>query len=296
MFRCFWFIWNSIIRCMEMNNTEDFKRKCQTMGITLSEKQLAQFMDYYELLTEWNSFMNLTAITEFEEVVLKHFVDSLAICQTNLFMGSVKNKFFTHEICVCDTNSDALKSSAEMGISVKKSAKEKGSLISLIDIGTGAGFPGIPLKIVFPEIRITLLDSLKKRIHFLEEVIEKLALKDIATIHGRAEDFAKQPEYREQYDFCVSRAVANLASLSELCIPFVKENGYFISYKSEKTKEELTQAENAISILGGKTEKQIEYILPESDIKRTLLFIKKEKQTPNKYPRRAGIPVKEPLK
>lgn len=250
-----------------MNNTEDFKRKCRTMGITLSEKQLAQFMDYYELLTEWNSFMNLTAITEFEEVVLKHFVDSLAVCQTNLFMGRIK-----------------------------KSAEEKDFLISLIDIGTGAGFPGIPLKIVFPELRITLLDSLKKRIHFLEEVIERLELKNIDTIHGRAEDFAKQSDYREQYDFCVSRAVANLASLSELCIPFVKENGYFISYKSEKTKEELAQAEKAISILGGKTEKQIEYILPESDIKRTLLFIKKEKQTPNKYPRRAGTPVKEPLK
>lgn len=239
-----------------MRDTTDFIKKCEKIGITLSEKQISQFMTYYDLLVEWNSFMNLTAITEFNEVIDKHFIDSLAICEYVDFK-----------------NGD-----------------------SLIDIGTGAGFPGIPLKIVFPELRITLLDSLNKRIKFLDTVIESLELENVETIHGRAEDFAKQQSYREKYDFVISRAVANLATLSELCIPFAKEDKYFISYKAEKCNEELEDAKKAIYILGGKVEKQIEYKLPDTDMNRNLLLIKKVKSTPKKYPRKAGTPAKEPIK
>ena len=239
-----------------MRDTTDFIKKCEKIGITLSEKQISQFMTYYDLLVEWNSFMNLTAITEFNEVIDKHFIDSLAICEYVDFK-----------------NGD-----------------------SLIDIGTGAGFPGIPLKIVFPELRITLLDSLNKRIKFLDTVIESLGLENVETIHGRAEDFAKQQSYREKYDIVISRAVANLATVSELCIPFAKEDKYFVSYKAEKCNEELEEAKKAISILGGKVEKQIEYKLPDTDMNRNLLLIKKVKPTPKKYPRKAGTPAKEPIK
>ena len=239
-----------------MKNTTDFIQKCEKIGISLTENQINQFMTYYDLLIEWNSFMNLTAITDFDEVVVKHFVDSLAICQYVDFKDG-------------DT---------------------------LIDIGTGAGFPGIPLKILFPNLKVTLLDSLNKRIKFLNTVIDTLGLEHIETIHGRAEDFAKQEIYREKYDFVISRAVANLATLSELCIPFVKENKYFISYKSEKCNEELADAKKAISILGGKVEKQIEYMLPDTDMNRNLLLIKKIKSTPKKFPRKAGTPAKEPIK
>lgn len=240
-------------------NTDTFRKNCEVFKIYLSEEQIEMFTDYYELLVEWNSFMNLTAITDFDEVVLKHFVDSLAVCQVEIFQ--------------------------------KKAVEET----SLIDIGTGAGFPGIPLKIVFPEMKITLLDSLNKKVNFLNTVIEKLDLRKIEAIHGRAEDFARQQSYREQYDFCVSRAVANLSTLAELCLPFVKKDGYFISYKSEKVKEELFTGEKAIKILGGKMETFLEYQLPDSDIGRSLLWIKKEKNTPKKYPRKAGTPAKEPL-
>ena len=139
------------------------------------------------------------------------------------------------------------------------------------------------------------MDSLNKRIKFLNAIIEKLNLKDIETIHGRAEDFAHQKKYREQYDFCVSRAVANLSTLTELCLPFVKEGGYFVSYKSEKVKEELSAGEKAVKILGGRIENQLEYLLPDTDIRRSLLFIKKERSTPKKYPRKAGTPAKEPI-
>ena len=244
---------------MSLYHTEDFQKKCGVFGIELTEEQITKFMDYYELLVEWNSFMNLTAITDFDEVILKHFVDSLAVCQTDVFQ------------------------------------KVSESSVSLIDIGTGAGFPGIPLKILYPDLKVTLLDSLNKRVKFLNTVIEKLNLENIETIHGRAEDFAKNPVYREQYDFCVSRAVANLSTLTELCIPFVKKNGYFISYKSEKVNEELHAGKKAVDILGGKIEMQLEYCLPDTDMKRSLLLIKKEKSTPKKYPRKAGTPAKEPI-
>lgn len=236
---------------------EQFKKDLEELNICLNKRQMCQFQKYYELLVEWNSFMNLTAITDYEEVLKKHFIDSLSI---------VKAYDFT-----------------------------KGE-VSMIDIGTGAGFPGLPIKIAFPEVKITLLDSLQKRIKFLNEVIEQLELSDIDTVHGRAEDFAKPDKIREKYDLCVSRAVANLSTLSEYCLPFVKAGGKFISYKSEKLTEELAEAEKAVSVLGGKVSNQVDYMLPSSDIYRNLLIIDKVKPTPKKFPRKAGLPAKEPIK
>ncbi len=240
-----------------MYNTSQFEKDLKELGIELSEQQVAQFMKYYELLVEWNSFMNLTGITEFEEVMKKHFVDS---------------------------------------VSLVKALELEGKELSFIDIGTGAGFPGLPLKIVFPKLKVTLLDSLNKRIKFLDEVIAQLGLENIDTVHGRAEDFAKPALLREKYDICVSRAVANLSTLSEYCLPFVKVGGYFVSYKSEKISEEANEAKNAISLLGGKVNNQVDFYLPESDIYRNLYVIEKCKVTPKKYPRKAGLPGKEPLK
>lgn len=234
-----------------------FRENLQEMKITLSQKQEEQFLSYYELLTEWNQRMNLTAITDFQEVILKHFVDSLSL---------------VHVV------PDLEKSS-----------------FSLIDVGTGAGFPGIPLKIAFPSLRITLLDSLGKRVKFLNQVISELELTQTEAIHGRAEDYAADPVYREAYDLSVSRAVANLSTLSEYCIPFVKKGGLFISYKSEKIKEEADAAERAIRILGGKKENPFSFLLPGSDMHRTLFTIKKISATPGKYPRKAGLPGREPL-
>ncbi len=236
-------------------NLEKFKYGVNELGISLSERQYEQFMKYYELLVEWNSFMNLTAITEFDEVCTKHFIDSLSLCTA----------------IDCD--------------------KE----YSIIDVGTGAGFPGIPLKIAFPKLNITLLDSLGKRVKFLNEVIDQLELENIEAIHGRAEDYAKPELLREKFDICVSRAVANLSTLSEYCLPYVKIGGYFISYKSEKISEEMQSAENAIKIIGGEVYGQKEFTLPNSDIYRNLFMIKKIKATPKKYPRKAGLPSKEPL-
>lgn len=222
--------------------------------INLSDLQIQKFIEYYELLVEKNKVMNLTAITEFSEVIDKHFIDSLSI------------------------------------VKALKLSKEK-----IIDIGTGAGFPGIPLKIVFPDIEVILLDSLNKRLVFLDEVIEKLDLKKVKTLHGRAEDFGKDIKYREQFDLCVSRAVAKLASLSEYCLPYVKKGGHFISYKSGKAEDELVQAANAIETLGAQVEKVENFILPGTDIERSLIVLKKISQTPKLYPRSAGKPTKEPL-
>lgn len=240
---------------MDNYNFDFFRIGCMQLGIELSDEQMQQFCSYYELLIEWNSFMNLTAITEFDEVVVKHFIDSLSL------------------IKAIDLKQDH----------------------SLIDVGTGAGFPGIPLKIVFPELKIVLLDSLNKRINFLNEVIKKLSLDNIYTIHSRAEDAAKSEKMREKFDICVSRAVANLSTLSEYCLPFVKQGGVFISYKSEKVIDEMKVAERAIPALGGKYENQVEFMLPNSNIYRNLFVVKKEKTTPKKYPRKAGLPSKEPL-
>ncbi|MCQ2525859.1 MAG: 16S rRNA (guanine(527)-N(7))-methyltransferase RsmG [Lachnospiraceae bacterium] len=233
-----------------------FKSMTEQLGIELTDNQYEQFIKYYEMLIKWNEVMNLTAITEFDEVIVKHFVDSISLIKA---------------------------------IDITKK-------IEIIDIGTGAGFPGIPLKIAYPNLKITLLDSLNKRVGFLNEVINELELKDIEALHGRAEDYAKAGQLREKYDLCVSRAVANLATLSEYCLPYVKVGGKFISYKSEKLSEELAVAEKAIGILGGKINTQIEFVLPETEIYRTFMIIDKKKETPKKYPRKAGTPSKDPLK
>lgn len=236
---------------------DQFIQDLKEFNIIVSEKQIEQFIVYYELLTEWNSFMNLTAITEFNEVIKKHFIDSVSLVRA---IPDIKEKEYT-----------------------------------LIDVGTGAGFPGIPLKIMFPNLNVVLLDSLNKRVSFLNELIEKLELTEIKAFHGRAEDFAKKKEYRECFDFCVSRAVANLATLSEYCLPFIKTEGKFISYKSEKITEEYECAKEAIKILGGKYLNQVEFYLPNSDIYRNLFVIQKIKNTPGKFPRKAGLPAKEPI-
>lgn len=232
-----------------------FRNVLLQWGIPLSDLQQEQLLRYYEMLIEKNKVMNLTAITEFNDVLEKHFLDSIAVGQfVNL------NEEF-----------------------------------SMIDLGTGAGFPGLPLKIIFPKLRVTLADSLNKRILFLDEVIEHLGLDGITTVHGRAEDLAVKPEYREQYDFCVSRAVANLSSLSEYCLPFVKLGGTFISYKSGEIEEELAAAKKAIFLLGGKVREVIPFQLAGTDISRSFIMIGKEKKTPKLYPRKSGTPTKKPL-
>ena len=241
---------------MEQRDNSAFLADLKEWNIELNDTQLMQLEKYYEMLVEKNKVMNLTAITEYEDVLKKHFLDSLALSQL-------------------------------MPISDKK--------YKLLDMGTGAGFPGIPLKIVFPDLEVTLMDSLNKRIVFLQEVISEIGLTGITAIHGRAEEAALKPEYREKFDFCVSRAVARLVSLSEFCIPFVKQGGYFIPYKSGEIKEELQEAKFAIRELGAEVKKVQEYTLPNSDINRTLIQIEKLKQTPKKYPRGGGKPLKQPL-
>lgn len=231
------------------------KEGCKKIGIELNDTQINQFLRYYEFLVEKNKVMNLTGITEYEEVVQKHFVDSLSLIQ----------------------------------------AVNPQNMNSLIDVGTGAGFPGVPLKIAFPHLKVVLLDSLNKRILFLNELIDKLQLKNITAVHGRAEDAAREDSYREKFDLCVSRAVANLSSLSEYCIPFLKNEGVFVSYKSTNIDNEIKNAKRAWFLLGGKYVQKKEFFLPDSDIGRSLIVIRKEKTTPFKYPRKAGLPSKEPL-
>lgn len=232
-----------------------FDQELEVLGIRLTDVQKEQFDRYYKLLIEWNKVMNLTGITEYEEVNLKHFTDSLTIVRI----------------------------------------MEMNNVSTLIDVGTGAGFPGIPIKIVFPHVKVILLDSLNKRIKFLNQVIEELNLKDVISLHGRAEDYAKKVEYREKIDLCVSRAVANLSTLSEYCLPFVRKGGYFVSYKSADSDDEIQQSENALKILGGKIDKTDKFILPGSDMGRALVRIEKINHTPGKYPRKAGVPSKEPI-
>lgn len=231
------------------------EQKLNELGIHTNQIMMKQFDQFYHLLIEWNKVMNLTGITDYDEVVEKHFVDSLSLAKSI----------------------DLL------------------SVESVIDVGTGAGFPGIPLKIAFPHLRIVLLDSLNKRIRFLNEVIEQLNLKEIQTIHGRAEEFAKKKDYREEFDLCVSRAVANLSVLCEYCIPYIRVGGMFISYKSGEVDKEVYNSENAIHLLGGVLEKVDKFELPGTDIHRSFVVIKKSQHTKSRYPRKAGIPAKEPL-
>ena len=235
---------------------ERLREKAAAFGIKLSDHQLEQFETYYEMLVEKNKVMNLTAITEKNEVIDKHFADSLALIKSGVSLTGQK----------------------------------------ILDLGTGAGFPGIPLKIAFPELEIVLLDSLNKRIKFLNEVIEALGLEKITAIHGRAEDYAKDAAYREQYDLCVSRAVANLATLSEYCLPYVKVDGMFVPYKSGEIDEEVKESSKAVKILGGKIEDVVKFELPGTDIGRSFVKIHKVKNTAKKYPRKAGMPSKEPIR
>ena len=249
--------------------TESFAEKMKAgtreLNITLSQRQLEQFFKYYEMLVETNKVMNLTAITEEGDVVAKHFCDSLCLVKAY------------HELLDRESEGEA------------KDMKT----VSVIDVGTGAGFPGIPLKIAFPNLELVLADSLNKRIKFLNQVIDELELKDITAVHARAEELGRNKDYREQFDVCVSRAVANLSSLSEYCIPFVKVGGKFISYKSGSIEEEVAEAKKAVFVLGGKVTDVYKFDLYEQ--KRSFVVIDKEKHTPKAYPRKAGTPTKEPL-
>ena len=239
--------------CM-IYNVDYFIDELNKLDILLTDKQINQFIRFYEMLVDKNKVMNLTAITDFDEVIDKHFLDSLNIFRLVDFK------------------------------------KEK----SVLDLGTGAGFPGIPLKIAFPDIKITLVDSLNKRVLFLNSVVEELGLKDIECVHARAEDLAKDNKYREKFDLCVSRAVANLSTLSEYCIPFVKVGGSFISYKSGDCEEEINSSKNAIKLLGAKISKVENFEI--KDMGRSFVVIDKLSSTAKKFPRKAGLPSKDPLK
>jgi len=238
-----------------MEQIELLKSGAKELGIELSVRQLQEFSLFYDMLIEKNKVMNLTAITEPRDVVIKHFLDSLSL--------------------------------------VKAIKPEQG--MKILDLGTGAGFPGIPLRIAFPETNYVLADSLNKRLNFINEYIEKYRFDNIVTVHGRAEDLSRQKEYRESFDLCVSRAVANLSTLSEYCLPFVKTNGMFAAYKSEDIEEEVKNAGSALKILGGKLEKVTHFTLGPDKLQRTIVLIKKVRETPVKYPRKAGTPSKEPL-
>ena len=232
---------------------DKFIEELQKISIELSDKQLEQFRMYYEMLVEKNKVMNLTAITEWDEVLEKHFLDSISLIRA---------------------------------IDLKDA-------LTVMDMGTGAGFPGIPLKIAFPNLKVTLADSLNKRVLFLQEVIDALGLQDIEAIHGRAEDLARDKKYRERYDLSVSRAVANLSTLTEYCLPFVKLGGQFISYKSGDCEEEVAASKSAVFLLGGKIKEVVKFELGESG--RSFIIIDKVKGTPKTYPRKAGTPSKKPL-
>ncbi len=224
------------------------------LNFPFSVEQLEQFFEYMNLLIEWNKKMNLTAIVEPNEIIIKHFIDSITIL------------------------------------------KEINNNSKIIDVGTGAGFPGVPLSIMNTTLKITLADSLNKRLIFLNEVVNQLGLKNIEIIHARAEELGQNKKYRENFDVATSRAVANLSTLSEYLIPLVRKDGKIISMKAGGAQEEIETAKKAIKILGGKIERVEEFKLPQTEIERTIILIRKENCTPNRYPRKAGVPSKEPIK
>lgn len=234
---------------------EEMKKAAAGYGLTLSEEQLRQFTRYYELLIEWNEKMNLTAITEEHEVAVKHMVDSLTAYDTSLFQDGT----------------------------------------SVIDVGTGAGFPGLPLKIFCPGIRLTLMDSLNKRVKFLQTVVAELGLQDVECVHARAEEGARNKKYREQFDLAVSRAVARLPILCEYCLPFVKRGGHFLALKGRAFAEEVEEAQKAIKVMGGSHTEVREVHLPDLADKRAIIIVTKTMPTPKAYPRKAGTPAKNPL-
>lgn len=238
-----------------MKQNDPLRDSLDKLKIQYNDEQIEQFRSYYELLTEWNKKINLTAITGYEDVVRKHFIDSILICS------------------LLDLNKD----------------------IRIIDVGTGAGFPGIPIKILNPDCRIVLLDSLNKRVRFLETVVNELGLDNVECIHGRAEDVSREKKYRASFDLSVSRAVANLSTLCEYCIPFLKKGGMLVSYKSDKADDEINGSENAVRTLGSEITSVKEIALPETDIVRKFVMITNIKQVSNIYPRKAGIPSKDPL-
>ena len=230
------------------------------LGVSLDTDQLEKLYRYYELVIEKNKVMNLTAITEVGEFADKHIIDSLSIVRAGSTVTELLNK---------DSR--------------------------VLDLGTGAGLPGMVLKIAFPDIRICLADSLRKRIDFLNECIAELGLTGVDTVHGRAEDLGHDPKYREKFDLTVSRAVADMRVLSEYCLPFSKLNGYFCAYKSGDSKEEIASADKAFKVLGGSVFSQSEFVLPGTDMGRNIVIVKKVRSTPGKYPRKAGTPHKEPI-
>ena len=238
-----------------MIDFEAMRQKAAVFEINLSDRQLARLDCYAEMLVDWNTRMNLTGITDSEGIMTRHFEDSLSLLAYAKIPDGAK----------------------------------------VIDVGTGAGFPGLPIAIVFPETEVILMDSLNKRIRFLEDTIEKLGLTNVKAVHARAEELARNKSYREKSDLCCSRAVANLATLSEYCLPFVKIGGSFISYKTEQVQEEIEQSRKAVRILGGDHPETVFFTLPGTDYKRSLVKIGKVSPTPAKYPRKAGTPSKEPI-
>lgn len=243
---------------MAENTEQKFLEQLSMFQLQLTEEQLKQFRLFYQNLIKWNEIMNLTTITEESDVYSKHFLDSLSI------VGLLEAQSFKN--------------------------------VSVIDIGTGAGFPGLPIAIAFPEAKVTLVDSLQKRVKFLEDTIRLLGLKNVSVYHARAEEFARNQSEREKYDIACSRAVARLNILAEYCLPFVKKGGYFIAYKADRLKEEMEEGKRAVAILGGRMDQVISFQLPGTDYNRTLLQVIKEKHTSGKYPRKAGTPSKDPLK